>query len=344
MNTTESIVVPKILSITHPKNVRDLAYFSIGEILNKDVFGSSKTIFRFELNIVKFPNSFLLEKTENFSTYFKVGDNDIYYERKYAGLRCRLLIKNINSDSVSIYINKTYLRTVKFRMDSLFPLGAHLMDLFLIKIISQGDLIIHGASLYNKKIKNSFLIIAPPDTGKTYTTANLIEKGYGFLGEDLSYYNKATDSLYCVPLTSTWGHHFSSKIFDIAQIPFLGWFFSHKKKIVTDLFGKESIIESAPLQRVYLIEKSTVNDLKEVSLDKEIFRKIMTIQRNEFSYFKNMLLRACEYITAKINIDNIMEVEKESMFRLLKSKRLFLVRGSSHAEFYKLIYKNEEQL
>jgi hypothetical protein len=341
MKRETTVIVPDVLAITHCMKMKSLYYFSMGEILDKDIFQSNNEKIIFDIRIVGNPEEYIEDKYEQFSTYFKVSDEDIFYEREYIGLKCKMLIKGIRSNKIIVYVNQTYLFFVKFKMDNLYPVGVHLMDVFLLNIISKGNLVVHAASLYNPRTDDAFLIIAPPDTGKTYSTAMLIRNGYKFIGEDLSYYDLKTDSLMCVPYTSTWGHHFTNKRFSLAQIPIVNWFFIGKKEIVTDIFGKDSIIKRAKLSRIYLIEKASENSIKRVVFNNEFLRKLIIIQRNEFTYFKNMLLRAFEYIN-NTNIDGIMRKEDESLERLLKTKELFVVKGKGHDDFYKLIIENEK--
>lgn len=338
---SKTVIVPEILSVEYPEKLKFLGYFGIGEILQKKIFPLGTEKVNFKINITSHPEKFLEDKYEQFSTYFKITQNDIFYEKKYLGLHCKMLIKNLNSDEITVYVNKTYLNVVKLRMDNLYPVGIHMMDIFLLNILKKGDLVIHGASLYNEKDKGSFLLIAPPDTGKTYSTAKLVEKGYKFLGEDLSYYSAEQDSLMCVPFTSTWGHHFSKSTFNISSWPIVGWFFTHKKEIVTDLFGENSLVAKGKLKRVYIIEKSDCNSLEKVELNDDFIHKVRVVQRNEFTYFKNMLLRAWEYVNGG-NIDEIITKEDDSFKKLLSQKELYLVKGRTYSDFHVLIDENEQ--
>ena len=343
MKKIQSTIVPEILAIKHPKSMDALQYFSIGELLNKDVFDVQNNKVNFDINIVKNPMDFWEGEKKQFSTYFTINDTDIYYERRYLGLKFKMLIKDITADNITVYVNKSYLRFVKLKMDNLYPVGVHLLDVFLLNILRKGDLVIHAASLHNTETNDSFLILAPPDTGKTYSTAMLVKKGMKFVGEDLSYYNAETDSLVCVPYTSTWGHHFSSKKFDVTQWPIIGWFFTERKEIVTDLFGDDSVIRNSKLSRIYLIEKADENSIEKVEYNDEFLRKLIVVQRNEFTYFKNMLLRAFEYINGG-DIDRVMDKEDESLKEVLQNKELYIVKGKRYDDFYKLIYENEKNL
>lgn len=336
-----TVIIPDEIRLSVNKNINELQYFSLGEIINKPLF-STNTNFNVNIIVNNNPLEFFNDQYENFSTYFKVGNQSIYYEKKYGGFNCKILIKNLKEDNITVYVNNAYLRWIRFKIDNLYPVGIHVTDLLLLKIISKGDLIVHGASLYNPNNDKSFLIVAPPDTGKTYSTYKLLKKKYKFLGEDLSYYSSKEGVLKCMPYTSTWRHHFNDKIFDYSKIPFLGLFFSPEKQIVTDIFGKDSIKDKSRLSKIYILEKSDKNCIEKVDFNDQILKKALVIQRNEFSYFKNPLIRAFEYFN-DIDVDKIMQKEKESLINLLSSHNLYIVKGKTYKDFEILIDNNEKQ-
>lgn len=316
-------------------------YFSLGEIVGKGIFSSDNEKFVLNLSIVNNPADYLDDTHSNFSTFYKVGKNSIYYERNYGSLHCKLCVTDLQSDQFNIYVNRPYLNMVRFKLDGLYPAGVHATDILLHKIISAGDTVVHGASLHNTRTNNSFLLIAPPDTGKTYTTYMLLGKGYKFLGEDLSYYDAASDHLLCMPLTSTWGHRFDFSKLRLNKIPFIGLFVNEDKKIVTDIFGHDSIAKSSKLARIYLLEKSSnTNKLTRIDFNKDVLRRALIIQRNEFSYYKNPLLRAYEYFN-DIQLDAVFQKEADNLRKIFENKQIYIVQAGSHEEFHRLIDKNE---
>ena len=299
-----TVIVPKVLTLDINKELKNLNYFSLGEVVKKNIFNENEEQIQVKIRFVKDPEEHAGEKMSNFSSYYKVGPGSILLTRKYAGITCKMLVKDLLSDSPEFYINKAYYKTIRFKVDNLYPPGVHIMDIIMLRMLKGKDLILHGASLKKKDSEGSFLILAPPDTGKTYTTYKLLELGYQFLGEDLSYYQHSTDSLMCVPFTSTWGHHFSGNKRLADKIPFAELFIENDKETVDDLFDKESVAESARLDRIYLIEKDTKKSATKINSSDQLLKKINSIQRNEFSYYKNPLLRAFEYQN-NIDIDKI---------------------------------------
>jgi hypothetical protein len=56
-------------------------------------------------------------------------------------------------------------------------------SLILIKLLQKGCSLLHSACLARKG--RGFLLIAPPETGKTFTTLSLIKKGFDYISDDL---------------------------------------------------------------------------------------------------------------------------------------------------------------
>jgi hypothetical protein len=331
-------IIPGKVAIKFNKPRDVFHYFSLGEIMNGSLFAfDQKTTYKIDVHVVAHPTEYAKGKYGRFSSFYRVGDDWVLYERKYGGFTCELYVEGLLGNSLKVYVNPFYINYVKAKIDSLYPVGVHLADILLYKMIANNDLVIHGASLYDPKAKQSFLLVAPPDTGKTYTTFQLLKKSYQFLGEDLSYYDGKNDSLICMPYTSTWGHRFKFQKVDISKVPFAGLFFNTAKKGVEEIFGKDSVKKSAHLDRIYLLEKTDGEEgISKVKADAELLRKVMAIQRNEFSYYKNPLLRAFEYYHP-LGLDEAFETEAKNITKLFKAKDIFLVRAPRYERYEHLI-------
>lgn len=340
----ETVIIPSKYFLGFGKKWKYLIYHSLGECIGGSPFpvtGSEE--FCVNIKIVKEPREYIEGEVQDFSSFFKVGQSSLYFERKYGGIGCKLLLKNYASKNVEIFVNETYLRLIRFKIDNLYPVGVHVTDLMVSKFIDNGDLLVHGASLYNPENGEGYLIIAPPDTGKTYSTYKLIQKGYKYLGEDLSYYNHETNELFCVPLTSTWGHRFDFTKINLQKVPFLGLFVESNKKHAQEIFGRDSLVEKAPLKRIYILEKSSANSITQIPLDAKLFQQIISVQRNEFNYFKNPLLRVAEYFDY-LNVEHLYNQEIQNLRFMLKNKDIYLVRASKHQNFHELIARHEISL
>jgi hypothetical protein len=334
-----TVTIPHKLRLTMNRELKTLRYFSPGEVVDRTIFPMKDERYSFAISIVDDPETHIPQgKLGQFSSFYRVGDGGIYYERRYAGATCKLLITEIESDQIKVWINPTYLNLVRLKIDNLYPLGVHLTDILLMKMLRDGDLLVHGASLADDS-GSSFLMIAPPDTGKTYTTFMLLKRGYKFLGEDLSYYDGKHNRIYCMPYTSTWGHRYSFKKFSVERVPIIGFLSPEDKTTVEDLVGRDAIAESGELDNIYLLEKGE-GGVSRLSRGAEVLRKVMAIQRNEFSYIKNPLLRAYEYYH-EIDVDKAADRERSLFERLLSDKKVYVVRAPSHEGFADLVHAHQ---
>ena len=176
----KTVVIPGKLSLDINKELKLFNYFSLGEIVSKDLFKANKEAIQARVVFCDNPEDFAKETLQDFSSFYKVGNSSILVTRKYSGVTCKLLATGIGTNSPTVYVNNNYYRLIRFKVDNLYPPALHLMDIIMLQIINSGDIVLHGASLTRTSKSESFLIIAPPDTGKTYTTYKLLEKGYKF--------------------------------------------------------------------------------------------------------------------------------------------------------------------
>lgn len=342
MNWQEIIPGKVAIKFNTPQSL--FHYFSLGEITGGTLFPHTKaTEWKIDINVVQNPAQYRKGPFQQFSTFYEVGPNWILYKRTYGKFHCEMLVDNILDRNIKVYVNPFYLKRLRVKLDNLYPVGIHLTDVLLYHIVTSGDLVIHGASLHNPNTDSAFLIVAPPDTGKTYTTYKLLQKGFKFLGEDLSYYDAQDHTLRCMPYTSTWGHRFNVKKFDVGKVPFVSLIAGSPKKGVEDLFGRESVQSVSKLKRIYLIEKSDRTEILKIKKSDELLHKIMAIQRNEFSYFKNPMLRAFEYCNSSMQIDKAFAAEQASMEQLFESTELYLVQAPKSEDFEGLILQAEGQ-
>jgi len=232
-------------------------------------------------------------------------------------------------------------------MDNLYPLGIHVSDIFLTKLLNTGNLVVHWACLYNTKNKCAFSLVAPPDTGKTYTTYKFLETdGYKFLGEDLSLWDSKTNKMICMPYTSTWEHRFKLWWFHVWKIPFVWIMVPHKKHSVYDIFWEDKVQNEGDSKIIYLLEQSDeVNSVMPVSKDKleKIIEKVKLIQRNEFWYYKNPLLLAFDYFN-NTDLEWTKEKENKLIDQYFQQNKVFLVNAKDYKEYYNLIKEHQNEV
>lgn len=342
----ENTIIFKKFTIKNWKR-KQFNYLSLGEITSQDFLNWEKSTFSIEANINSDPEKLLYEEMSVFSEFYKIWKTSIFYKRKYAKITLKLLIKGIWTDNMKFYFNKYYYNLIRFKVDNLYPIWLHITDLMLTKLILNWNLVVHGASVYNEKKDFGFSLIAPPDTGKTYTTFKFLEtEGFKFLWEDLSLWDSESNTINCMPYTSTWGHRFSLSKINIWKIPFLWLFFDRKKHSVYDIFGEKKVQKMAPSRIIYLLEKSNnENIVSEVESSEinEIIRKIKVIQRNEFSYYKNPLLLAIDYAN-NIDLPWTLQKENELIEKYFSENKVYIVKWTNYKNYYELIKTHQETL
>lgn len=325
------VLIPEKLSVNLDSKIKGIHYFHLGECLTDNIFEHEREKFNIELNIVSnSSNVFKINNPIHLTKDYKITEKSLYFRKKHHFFDFRILIENIDSNDIELFVNKQYWKLVKFKIENLYPVGIHLTDLLLLKAIENNDLIIYGASLFNRKTDSAFLIMSLPAVGKTHTTFKLLHnKDYQYLGEDVSYYDSQNNELYCVPFSSSWSHHRNRF-----------YFFSEHNNVI-NIFGKDKVKEKTKLKRIYLPEYAKENKITKIPNDARLLNKILNLQRNAFSYYKNPLFRTVDYFRGNLDIENLYKKEALLFEQMLKDKDVYLVSSDNYDNFHQIIHKNE---
>ncbi|RLC37350.1 MAG: hypothetical protein DRH33_05860 [Candidatus Nealsonbacteria bacterium] len=324
-------VIPKILGInTEVKKIRN---FSFGESLRER---TEKALIKLNFkidNLIKKP-SILNQKYHFF--WGKHNHPCIYYERRIiGGLFAKMLFKN-SEGSPSIIVNKPYLRWIRVRTNNIFPPGTHLTDIATVKLIEKSFTPLHcaGVSWDNKGI----LIFAPPNTGKTLTSILLVQNGFKFISEDISVSDG--NEIYGCPFTSTFRYYdkLSSKStrylnLIATKIPFLAPFIEPKAKVIQDYVERDKIKEKASIFAIVVLERGG-SKFKKLD-ENEAFRRILNINRYEFNYYRNPILRAYSYFNQELDLNSLMLREEKIIRKVITDKNIYLIRENNPEEYIK---------
>jgi len=324
-------VISKILSInTEAKKIRN---FSFGESLREK---TEETLINLNLKI---DNSIKKPSILNQKYHFFWGKHNhpcIYYERRIiGGLFVKMLFED-SKESSNIIVNKPYLKWIRVRTNNIFPPGTHLTDIATVKLLEKGFVPLHcaGVSRNNKGI----LIFAPPDTGKTLTSMLLVQEGFKFISEDISVSDG--NEIYGCPFTSTFRYYdkLSSKStrylnLVAAKIPFLAPFIEPKAKVIQDYVERSKIREKASISSIVVLERG---DSKSERLnEEEAFRRILNINRYEFNYYRNPILRAYSYFNKEFDLNSFMLREEKIMRKIITDKNIYSIRENNPEEYIK---------
>ncbi len=339
------VIIPQKLSINVSRDINSIHYFRLGSFFSRPVFDLKNEKFNINFRIVSgssevFRTSNYQHTTKDFSVS---GDGIYFHKKKDSLLNFKLAIKNINKDSCDFFVSKQYYAFLKYHFENVWPAGVHMADLLSVKAIMNGDLVVYGASVFNEEDEGAITIFAPPGTGKTSTVSLLVQGGYKFLAEDAFYYDGEKRFIFSAPLTSSWEHHKKVSTFGIFKKIILSPFLSLGRKNAVDIFGKKSIKECAKLKRVYILEKSYKNKIEKIDFVNEVFHKVLSIQRNMLSYYKNPLLRTFNYYNANFNIEKTCQRDSDLLMKMLKGSEIFVISGKDCESFYKLINENERR-
>jgi hypothetical protein len=268
---------------------------------------------------------------------------EVYFERPLGlGLNARLHCKNLMTDP-QIRVNKTYYKFIKSKIDNTFPPGVHLADTLSLLLLKNNYTPLHCAAISSNN--EGIVLAAPPDTGKSITTMLAVKRGYGFLSEDIAvaddkyvYSNPQTTTFYNIPGFKT-NHSLRQMLFRFlaAYTPTPGYFVRPPTARIYDIMKDVKIDLKAPIKYIFILAKG--RDTLEELDSKEALRRILIINRNEFSYHKNTLLFAYSYFNRSLNINALMQKEERLIENMTSKVKCYLVQSADAANFINIIDK-----
>lgn len=309
MKDLKSYIISKeIVKIS--SNVNSIPYFSFGENL-LHVINSNNGFAKFRIQfIVKDDINIDKNLLCKFHFYFGNKNNKtIYYERRllFDKFIIKMLFKEIKND-FKIIVNKSFYRLIRFRIETINPPGIHLTDALTIKLIQNNLTPLHTSAI--TKNNKGTLFFGPPDCGKSLTAFLSLNQGYNLLSEDCAITNGKV--VYSCPLTSTFKYsidknNMKKKI--INKIPIL-CYYSNKSSIRYMEYLKKNIHfeNRAYIKNIFILDNGTTSITK---IDKkEALRRILILNRNAFSYYKNSFILSLAYFNKEIDINKLMKKKK----------------------------------
>lgn len=343
MKLKRRIIIPEVLNII--SDTTKIHYFSFaedfsGQLFNK--FGKLNIKFRIKSNkyfkSLKKKNCILFYsdeiKVHNFDK--KSHTFSLLWEKRikpFGNLYAHCVIK---PDNIILEVSKFYYNFVKFKIENLIPPGLLLKDLTYLLLILNDFLPVHSSSFAINR-KQGFLILAPPNVGKSYTVMQAVKEGYHFLSEDISIVNKR-GKIFPVAYTSTYTHEISK----LKYLSLFSYYLPAKVEPMGKKFKKE-LLNYSTINKIFLLEpskKKGINYLKKASnylLDRErIVARILTLHKDEFNILNDRVILTYFYATGLINKFN--KLEKELITNMVNgAEDIILIRSKEPAYFYKVI-------
>jgi hypothetical protein len=339
MQKYEYLIKPQIARIESSKDV--IPKFSLGSNLDADsrAYNPSEINISFEVRKDLIDSNIYAQKFNYYSG--SEGKDEISYSKSIGlGITLKLHLKGLLGDT-KLTVNDRYHKLVRMRVDNVFPPGAHLADILTVNLLQRKYTPLHCAAVSNQQ-SEGILLVAPPDTGKTLTTLLALKRGFSYLAEDIAVIDR--EHVYANPYTSTFlhndefeNHKSNNFLFSLSKkIPLLSAYIRPKVSI-SSLMKDLKIDEKASIKNIFLLDRGT-NSIEKIE-PREFTRRIMIINRNEFSYHKNPLLFAYSYFNPTLDINQLMKVEEELIYTIVAKSDCFLLKANEPTGYIELLLR-----
>lgn len=274
-------------------NIKILGNYKYGKI--DDNYKKNKNLHTiFNINILNKNLSYNLFKRYYYSYFIRQNSKKIIEEKKILNFYLNFSVANIFEKNVDIYATNFYNYFSFLRFSKKKTLAEYLNDITFLNLLRRSVLTFHGACFSVKK--KSFIITAPPDTGKSETVLNILKQTKSsFISEDVLLIKK-THAI-SLPYTQTLTKRrlsFLTKLFSNIH----NFFFKSNflKKTLFELNDyKNTKIQKNPLKvdTIFYLKPNNIRDktyFKEINNKEKIINDLIKINHLEFHYFKNELI------------------------------------------------------
>lgn len=285
----------------------------------------------------------LVVNIRDFDVEEEINDNDIYYYEDY-GYLSKLLLKNISSKKAEIwYINIGYklTRRISKIVETLIK------EVMQMKLIQKGHCLLHCACLDIND--EGLLIIAPPETGKTFTAIALVKNhNLGYLSDDMTIVGK-NNMAYCYPLPLTL-HSYHIKAHKIKlgtknylrahainffeKIPLVNTQVPEFSLDISDIVSNVSIKEITKINSICFLKRGD-DEMSEV--DKDYALKMLSLVGGmHIPFYDDRLILTYTYNDPLLDVENILNKRREIYEHIIDNAKCILIK-SRKREFSKLI-------
>ncbi|GAB3003476.1 hypothetical protein [Psychrosphaera aestuarii] len=275
-------------------------------------------------------------KFHYFSGNKKAGK--IFYNRNFFfGRKLQYELSGLETNEIKIKVNKDYLRFVTHRFMNVHSVGYILTDIVNLKLLHNKLAPLHCSGIADET--GSYLIFAPPNTGKTLSSMKLcMEDGYRFVAEDLAV-TDGTQS-HAVPWTSTFRYY--SDVDNSKFSRFLNWL--TEKVAVIELFGfgkiepitkyvdEAKIAQVADVKGIFILERGS-DSVADIDAQ-TAFNMCLNLDRYEFNYMRAPAIIAYEYFNPEANIQSALNTEQALLSQLMEKADFIKVVKNDNALNY----------
>ncbi|NPA99436.1 MAG: hypothetical protein GXO43_08665 [Crenarchaeota archaeon] len=224
---------------------------------------------------------------------------------------------------VSLIVNKRYYKIFKMKIENVIPPGILLKNATYLSLVHNGFIPLHSAAFAKDK-NNGYIVMAPPNVGKTTTVLEAMRNGFYGLSEDISIANLKQKTVHAVPCTAT--QHHETRINKVLGP--LSYFTASRFKTFGEEY-KEQLIPKARIKGIFILEhgNSTIQELS----PEEAFNRIILLNRDEFRWHSDMVLTAIQYYFPETRIG---ELEETMIHNLVTSIPVYLVKEKSPVKYF----------
>jgi len=223
-----------------------------------------------------------------------------------------------------------------------------LLDLVQVKLIQHGYILLHGVALSNGR--ESALIVAPSESGKTVTSLLGMQKGYSLMSDDML----VSDGTLLFPAMSP----VPPRVYSEA---FLNLMTGVKPKVVrftgkilyllglgalngvllsTEALIPQGDIETQPVHLTHIFFLNKGEDFGITPVEKsEARRRLEHSHKAEFVWRANPLIRAYAYFRDNLDITHIERMESALLDKVVDRSNCFVCQSPTPYRFIELIQK-----
>jgi len=320
------VIIPDIVTIH--SNFSKIHYFSFGETFKSNLFDyiPCKYDLVFDIKPRKY---FMRIKERKFeckysdSINLSLNDNINLIYNKNIGITNIFMYITVSNNTISLFVDKLYYLLFKLKIENILPPGIHLRDLLYMKLVFDKYIPLHSASFAINN--NGFLILAPPNTGKSLTVSLLANNGFKVLSEDIAVLDLEKLEIYSVPYTATMLHELSK----LKYLPLLSYYLPKQLKSFGEIF-KKNLVPKAKLKKIFILEKSKE---KKEKRKKDYLIKILNLTRNEFNIRSNPVINSILYYLRK----DIESYEYDKIYKLVNKVDVIILRAKDPFEYYNML-------
>jgi len=343
MDNVRRVLFPGVLEII--SNTTKIHYFSFAEDFSDKFFDKRGNLkIEFYIKPQKYferleeirKKEFLFYYSDEIKVY-SIGNNMALFQKKrilpIGNLYANCLLQ---LDNIVLEVSKFYYNCFRFKIENLLPPGIVLKDLTYLLLVLNNYLPVHSSSFAIDE-EEAFLVLAPPNVGKSYVVMQAVEDGFLFLSEDISIIDE-NGKIYPVVYTSTYVHEVSK----LKYLSLLSYYLPKKIEPMGKKY-RNKLLSISTVKKIFILEPAREKNIKFLKRDfiylsqrENIIAKMLTLNKDEFRIFDNKFISAYFYLTS--SIFQFSNLELNLMNNLVDSAEdVILIQSNTPEYFYQAI-------